>query len=137
MQEKKTYYLYVRGQKVEVSEEIYRAYVQPERKQRKRDYRAKDKIKIASVEVLAEKGIEIEDTTQDALTVIIEDEERATEIAMLSKAISKLSERDQQVINLYYFEGKTQTEIAALLGVSQPAVLKMLKRILVELANNF
>ena len=137
MQENKTFYLFVKGQKVEVSEEVYRAYVQPERKQRKRDYRAKDKVKIASVEMLAENGIEIVDTSQDALTVIIEDEEHATEIAMLSKAISKLSERDQQVINLYYFEGKTQTEIAEILGVSQPAVLKMLKRILVEMANYF
>jgi hypothetical protein len=43
MQENKTYYLYVKGQRVEVSEQIYRAYVQPERKQRMRDIVQKKK----------------------------------------------------------------------------------------------
>lgn len=137
MQEKKTFYLFVKGQKVEVSEEVYRAYVQPERKQRMREYRAHDKVQITSVEVLAEKGVELEDATPDILTSIIEGEESAEELSRLRVAIAKLSERDRQVVQLYFFEGKTQKEIAELLGVSQPAVVKMLKRILVELANNF
>lgn len=43
MQETKTFYLYVKGEKVEVSEEIYRAYVKPERKEKSRQRRMKGK----------------------------------------------------------------------------------------------
>ncbi len=65
MQANTTYYLYVKGQKVEVSEEIYRAYVKPERKQRMRDYRAQGKVSFTSIESLSDKGFEIEDKTQN------------------------------------------------------------------------
>lgn len=137
MQGKKTYYLYVKGQKVEVSEEVYRAYVQPERKQRIREYRAKDKVQITSVEALAEKGVEIEDNSQDALDVMVEDEERSEELSKLQLAISKLSERDRKVVHLYYFEGKTQKEIADILGLARTTVTELLQRILERLKNFF
>ena len=37
-----------------------------------------------------------------------------------------LTERQKQVVNLYYFEGKTQEQIGKLLGVTQQAVTKIL-----------
>lgn len=86
MQENTTYYLYVKGQKVEVSEEIYRAYVQPERKQRMRDYRAQDKISFTSIENLSEKGFEIEDKTQNFEADLIENEEHSEELSKLHAA---------------------------------------------------
>ena len=137
MQERKTYYLYVKGQKVEVSEEVYRAYVQPERKQRMREYRAQDKIQITSVEALAEKGIEVEDNSQDVLTSLIADEESAEELSRLRAAIAKLSERDRQIVQLYFFEGKTQQAIADILGIAQPTLYKILKRILSDIKKFF
>lgn len=137
MQEEKTYYLYVKGQKVEVSEEIYRAYVQPERKQRMREYRAKEKISVTSIEALSEKGFEPEDGTQDFESTLIENEEHAEELSNLYAAIERLSERDRQVIQLYYFEGKTQQEIADIFEISQQAVQKRLDRILGRLKKYF
>ena len=137
MQEKKTYYLYVKGQKVEVSEEIYRAYVQPERKQRKRDYRAKENFNVKSIEVLSENGFEIEDKTQDFESTLIESEERSEELSKLQVAISKLSEQDKQVVQLYFFEGKTQQEIAIVFGISQQALQKRIARILSDIKKFF
>lgn len=137
MQESKTFYLYVKGQKVEVSEEVYRAYVQPERKQRKRDYRAKDKVSVTSIEVLSEKGFELEDETQDFESALIENEDHAEELSKLHAATEQLSERDRQVVKLYYFEGKTQQEIAAMFGISQQALQKLLVRISGRLKNFF
>lgn len=133
MQESKTYYLYVKGQKVEVSEEVYRAYVQPERKQRMRDYRAKEKISVTSIEALSEKGFEIEDGTQDFESALIENEEHAEELSKLHAAIEQLSERDRRIIQLYYFEGKTQQEIAAILGIAKSTMSELLPRILLRL----
>lgn len=133
MQENKTYYLYVKGQKVEVSEEIYRAYVQPERKQRMREYRAKDSISVTSIEGLSEKGFEIEDETQDFVAALIENEEYSEELSKLHAAIEQLSERDRRVVQLYYFEGKTQQEIAAILGIAKSTMSELLPRILLRL----
>ena len=137
MQENTTYYLYVKGQKVEVSEEVYRAYVQPERKQRMREYRAKDSISVTSIEGLSEKGFEIEDETQDFVTALIENEAHSEEVSKLHAAIEQLSERDRRVVQLYYFEGKTQQEIATIFGISQQALQKLLVRISGRLKNFF
>ncbi len=137
MQENKTYYLYVKGQRVEVSEQIYRAYVQPERKQRMREYRAKEKISVTSIEALSEKGFELEDGTKDFESALIESEEQSEELTKLHAAIAQLSERDRQIIQLYYFDGKTQQEIAALFGISQQALQKSLVRISIRLKNFF
>lgn len=135
MQENKTFYLFVKGQRVEVSEEIYHAYVKPEDFQRKREERAKEKVSITSIEQLSDKGFEIEDTSQDFVTDLIETEARSEEVAKLHAAIEKLSERDRQVIQLYYFEGKTQQEIADILGIRQASVSELLSRILLRLKN--
>lgn len=137
MQGNKTFYLYVKGQRVEVSEEIYRAYVRPERRQRMREYRAKEKVCVSSIEWLSEKGFELEDKTQDFEMRLIEAEENAEEISNLYSAIKKLSERDRKLIELYYYESKTQQEVAEILGVSQQAVQKRLDRILGRLKKYF
>ncbi len=130
MQENTTYYLYVKGQRVEVSEEIYRAYVQPERKQRMREYRAKDSISVISIEGLSEKGFEIEDETQDALTSLIENEEESELKAVLLKALSQLKERDRKIMQMVYFEGKSQKEVADILGLDKTYVSRRIKEIL-------
>ena len=135
MQENKTYYLYVKGQRVEVSEQIYRAYVQPERKQRMREYRAKEKISVTSIDALSEKGFEPEDGTQDFESALIEVEEQAEELAKLNAAIEQLSERDRRVVQLYYFESKTQQEIANILGIAKSTMSELLPRILLRLKN--
>lgn len=45
----------------------------------------------------------------------------------LKDAISKLSERERQIINMRYFEGKTQMEAAEEIGISQAQVSRLEK----------
>lgn len=61
-------------------------------------------------------------TDDDVISVRLEDE---VEIALLGKAISKLTKREQMIIRLRFGIGnregreKTQKEVADLLGISQ------------------
>jgi RNA polymerase sigma-B factor len=53
--------------------------------------------------------------------------------AALSPLISKLPEREQMILHLRFFEGLTQSEIAARLGISQMHVSRLLARSLAQL----
>ena len=47
--------------------------------------------------------------------------------------IDQLEDREREIILLRYFEEKTQTEIAKLLGISQVQVSRIEKKILTKL----
>ena len=57
-------------------------------------------------------------------------EERMTERLTLYQIIRTLEERDQKLIQYRYFQGKTQTETANLLGMSQVQVSRREKKLL-------
>ena len=50
-----------------------------------------------------------------------------TERAALAEAMSRLSERERKILQLRYFEGKTQTEISDEVGISQAQVSRLEK----------
>lgn len=52
---------------------------------------------------------------------------------MLRQCLSELNERDKKIILLRYYRDKTQTEVAAILGVSQVQVSRLEARIIREL----
>ena len=52
---------------------------------------------------------------------------RWTENVALETAVSKLGEREKKIIYLRYYEGKTQTEISAEIGLSQAQVSRLEK----------
>lgn len=52
---------------------------------------------------------------------------------MIEKMMSKLTEIEQEIIRLRYFENKTQTEIANIVGISQVQVSRMEKKILLRM----
>lgn len=58
------------------------------------------------------------------------DEEEMIDKIELKNAIASLNERDKKIIILRYFKGKTQTEIASMLGISQVQVSRLEKKIL-------
>lgn len=48
-------------------------------------------------------------------------------VAMLALVIrTGLTQRQQEIVDLYFYEGKTQAEIAVILGISQQVVSKQL-----------
>ncbi len=70
--------------------------------------------------------ISLVDTLQDANTVQPEDniDEKETR-RLLREAIGRLSEREQTVIALYYFEGLTLAQIGDILGVTESRVCQI------------
>lgn len=60
-------------------------------------------------------------------------EERIVDRVFLAKALAGLSERERDVIGERYFRGRTQSEIAAELGVSQVQVSRIEKKALLKL----
>lgn len=48
----------------------------------------------------------------------------------ISDAIAKLSEREQKILDLRFFQGKTQTEVSAEVGISQAQVSRLEKNAL-------
>lgn len=161
----KQFYLTVKGQKITVSEEVYRACVRPVRAEQRQlrrkskclvlsekghlvrctkdcngcPYRNNPNYKSAndlSLEWLVEDGYEMAEPLglEDR---IVEQEESFEELIKLYTAISKLPERYRKVIQLYFYEGKTQREIAEILGISKSTMSEFFDRILLRLKNFF
>lgn len=57
-------------------------------------------------------------------------DERWTENAAIKSALQGLSDRERKIINLRYYEGKTQTEISKEIGLSQAQVSRIEKNAL-------
>ena len=62
--------------------------------------------------------------------VKIENEDSEIEKIMLKEHISKLPVKERKVLMLRYFRGKTQTEIAKMMGVSQVQISRIEAKIL-------
>lgn len=64
-------------------------------------------------------------------------EERMTERLTLCQILKTLEERDGKLIRYRYFQGKTQTETAVLLGMTQVQVSRREKKLLLYLRSEF
>lgn len=60
-------------------------------------------------------------------------DEKIVENIAIKSATEKLPAREQQIIQMRYYENKTQSEIAKLLGISQVQVSRLEKKILLKL----
>lgn len=157
----KQYYIFVKNEKVQVSEEIYREYVRPvsaERKRRYRNSRCRVKGKkghyirctrdcktceyykagkpligsAVSLDRLKDNGYEAA-SDMDIEVFVEEKEQKAATTAAINAAISKLTERQRLVVRCIYFEGKSQKELAEELGVTPASVSSALRAALRKL----
>ena len=159
--EQKEYYLMVKGQKVIVSEEVYRAYIQPvraEQQQRKREkrcilekvvngkkilFRCKGKCSICEKFLEGNKNIGIAASfdelvsngfdMQDVTIDLQEDYIRKESAAELYELIQKLSPHQQEIIKAVYFDGESQQNVANRKGITRRAVNNSLVRALATL----
>lgn len=86
-----------------------------------------------TVESINEK---IDEDGNELIEIIKSDEDEETKIVnkiTVSELIKKLNYRDRKIINLRYFNDKTQSQVATILGISQVHVSRLEKKIL----NNF
>ena len=62
-------------------------------------------------------------------------EENWVEDLALQDAINRLNDREKYIINLRFFEGKTQMEVAEEIGISQAQVSRLEKSALRSMKN--
>ena len=62
-------------------------------------------------------------------------EENWIEQLSLSEAMKRLPERERHIIDMRFFEGKTQTEVAEEVGISQAQVSRLEKNALKAMRN--
>ena len=55
---------------------------------------------------------------------------------LVGQAMDKLGEMEQELIRLRFFEDRTQTEVAKVLGISQVQVSRLEKKILIQMRQN-
>ena len=137
--------IWIRGQFVEVTEEVYRAYMRGDRKIR---YFEND-LKTERF-VLGKDGqvIQIIPSREDSLDRLVDenaqqfpDEQESVESVVLHKlevdrlhsALSLLAPEERALIQALFFEERSESELAAALGISQPAVYKRKMKILKKL----
>ena len=162
--ENKQFYIKVNGQKVGVTEEVYRAYVRPvtalQRRKRRESrclvkgrryglvrckedcgkcpyYSTGNKLQggVLSLDALRDAGYDgVSD--EDIEGGFLEREETVGKTAALHKVIEQLTERQKEMVKMVYFEGKTQEEVAAYYGVGKQAVSNAMQRIYAALKRN-
>ena len=69
----------------------------------------------------------------DKISLETEEEKDIVDNIVLKEMLSQLKSRDRQVIILRYFQDKTQTEVAKLLGISQVQVSRIEKKIIEDM----
>lgn len=110
----------INNQDVEVTEEFKQFYENIEREEASADrlYRMRNQ----SLEASFEKGHDFIDTAAD-----IKIESKELMLEMLDKALDSLSEKDRYLIDQFFFENRTQADIARELGVSRNTISKHLR----------
>ena len=162
MSENKEFYVMVKGEKVMVTEEVYREYVRPMRRQQRQErrvwrcrivgrkgnlircpykcgeclYAIAGKLptgNVLSLDKFKELDVEIENKSLDLERSYIEKEERTSIQEEICKAISMLTPRQQEIVRLVYFEGRTQEEVAVIFGIDGSSVRHAMLRIYARL----
>lgn len=76
---------------------------------------------------LYEKTMDRDESSPNLIDKIasVEEEDKQIEKIMLKKLLGELPEREKKILLLRYYRGKTQTEIAKMLGISQVQVSRI------------
>ena len=137
--------IWIRGQYVEVTDEVYAAYMRGDRKMR---YFEND-LKTERF-VLGKEGqvVQIIPSREDSLDRLVDenaqqfsDEQESVESVVLHKlevdrlhtALSLLTPEERALIQALFFDERKESELAMELGISQPAVYKRKMKILKKL----
>ena len=125
----KEYFIKINGENIPVTEEVYRAYMQPVWAESKRRKARQDRE--LSFEAFTEEGYEI--PSGDAPV----DEIAADRMLLdtIKAALDRLNDDERCLIDARYYQDKTQSEVALSMGISQPMVSKLIKKILEKLRN--
>ena len=125
----KEFFIVIDGEKVSVSEEVYRAFKRPLWTERKRrQVRAEHE---RSLEQFSEDGFDVPDESA-LVDEIVEDK---LMLDMLFAALAELTDDERGLVDALFFDEKSEREVAREVGISQPAIHKRRNRILEKLKN--
>lgn len=100
--------------------------------------RKRDLNRIISLEHLCgDLGMDFVDDSLSVYEMIVQEEEQGTRRKKLEHVISKLTPAQYRAVKLYYYEGYTQAEIAAITGTTEANVCKTINRALERLRKFF
>ena len=119
--------IWVRGQLIEVTDEVYAAYMKGDRKMR---YFEKD---LKCERPMEENARQFAAAAESVEDVVI----RKLAVDKLHTALLQLPKEERALIYALFFDGKTESEVAKHLGVSRQAIQKRKNRILKKLKKFF
>jgi len=126
-----TYVIIVEGESVEVSEEIFKAYSQADRRER---YCAERDIgRLISLDRMDEDDFLLNYLTDEHIESAEDSAIRLMLIDQVKAAFALLIPEEQRLIQAVVMDGATEQDYADAIGVSQVAVHKRKKRILKKL----
>jgi RNA polymerase sigma factor (sigma-70 family) len=137
--------LWIDGQFIEVTEEVYQVYMQGDRKMRYFETDLKTERTILDKDGTVQQVIPSREDSLDRLmgdnARQFEDTRESVEDAVLRKlaedelrrALKKLTDEEYALVSALFYEGRTEREYAKELGISQVAVHKKKQRILKKL----
>ena len=127
----KEYYLYVNGQKVKVSEQIYKVYWR-EREHEKYLEQVDKKNHLFFFSSLDHDGHFIDNIADESVDV-----EKIVETQMMIEAvrnaISMLNAEERDIVERLYFNDETVRSVAKLKSITHPALIKRRNKILEKL----
>lgn len=136
----KSYNIYINGQAIPVSEEVYQAYKHFERKEKYFTYDLKaEKFSKKTVSFLPSREDSYERLLETNQQFMIQEVsvqvqvEKLLDAEMVKKALSFLNPEERDLINLLFYQEKTEQEVGILLHISQQAVNKRKQAVLIKL----
>ena len=120
-------YIYVGGEKVYVSDEIYKVY----KKQKNREEYVR-RLDVEFLDFNFSENYSIEDNEDESLNVEKIGETKML-IDQLKKAMESLSDDEREIIKRLYFDDEPLRKVAKSRNVSHPALIKKRDRILKKL----
>lgn len=134
------FYLYINGKAISVSEEVYRTYKHHERKEeyfsddlKKERFKSSTSTFLPSREDSYERLQEINKQFVALEKSVEQQVIDQLEIDYLKEALSLLEQSERELINLLFYQEKTEYEVGKILHISQQAVNKRKQLILLKL----
>ena len=134
-EERANYYLYIDGQAVPVSEQIYRVYQHYERKEEYFSYDLKtEKFQKDTASFLPSREDSYERLLEKDVEQLALEHLEAEQIRF---CLAQLNEDEQELIFLLFYQEKTEQEVGNILHISHQAVNKRKRVLLLKLRKIF
>lgn len=120
----------VEEDEVEVVRQVNRLiWREADKEKRERTKLREENITVCSLSVLDESEERFSLQTEDALSDLLEEEQRKAQRKRVFSALSHLNSRQREMVRMVYYEEKTQEEVARHFGITKSAVSHAMGRI--------